>query len=43
MGGGSIIREALATALGEGVVGKVGRPVQTQDLLKECWLDVPAD
>lgn len=43
VGGGSIIREALATALGEGVVGKVGRPVQTQDLLKECWLDVPTD
>ena len=35
MGGGSIIREAAATAPGAGVVGKVVRPVQIQDLLKE--------
>lgn len=40
MGGRSTIREAAATAPGEGAVGKVGRPVQIQDLLRNNWLDV---
>ena len=40
VGGRSTIREAAATALGEGAVGKVGRPVQIQDLLRNNWLDV---